>query len=320
MRLACRSVLMFVLAAVAHLGPPASADEPDQKIAGLIALLDADKFDVRERASRELAEIGMPALPALEAARQHASAEVRGRAKALIEQLTAGVRRREFTEFAVQPDESMDVEHGMWLIARILNPAVKKQDLTRQLDALAEKVRERLGKKVDPAAADPNKLVAALRHVLFVEERFTGNVEDYHNPDNSSLDGVLATRKGLPILLSHVTVAVGRRLRAPIVPLGLDGTYIVKYDGSRAPTGFPRDDIFLHPFYEGRLIARENIDAELPGKDAQNEPPDESRSALVRMLQNMIIHLGERDEQEKLEQAQELQSLLKAYAREAEVP
>jgi regulator of sirC expression with transglutaminase-like and TPR domain len=319
MRLTCQ-LLLLALAAATPGGAALLADEPEQRIARLIEQLDADKFDVRERASRDLAEIGMPALPALEAARQHTSAEVRGRAKALVEHLTTGIRRREWTEFAVQPDEALDLEHGMWLIARILDSRVKKQDITRQLDELAAKVRERLGKDVDPAAADPQKLVAALRQVLFVEERFTGNAEDYHNPQNSSLAGVLATRKGLPILLSHVTVAVGRRLRAPIVPLGLDGTYIVKYDGSRAPAGFARDDIFLHPFHQGRLIARENIDTELPGKNALEEPPDETRPALVRMLQNMINHLAEREEQEKLEQAQVLQNLLKAYARDEAAP
>jgi regulator of sirC expression with transglutaminase-like and TPR domain len=298
----------------------AAAAEPDEIIARLIEQLDADKFDLRERASRELAEIGMPALPALEAARQHQSAEVRGRAKAIVDSLTAGVRRREFTQFAARPDELLDLEHGMWLISRILNPDVKKKDVTSKLDDLATKVHERLGKDVDPASADPQKLVAALHQVLFVEQGFTGNTQDYHNPDNSSLDRVLATRKGLPILLSHVTAAVGRRLRAPIVPLGLDGTYIVKYDGTRAPPGFAKDDIFMHPFYQGRLIALENIDTELPGKNAQAELPDQPRVALVRMLQNMINHLEEREDHERLEQAQELQALLKAYATDEATP
>jgi regulator of sirC expression with transglutaminase-like and TPR domain len=320
MQFARQSVAAIALIAAAC-ARVACGDEPEnERIARLIAQLDADTFEVRERASRELAEIGRPALPALEAARTHKSPEVRGRAKAIIDSLTSGLRRREFTEFASQPDETLDLEHGMWLISRILHPEVKKQDLSKQLDALAGKVRERLGKGIEPATADPAQLVAALREELFVEQGFTGNTADYRNPDNSSLARVLATRKGLPILLSHVTVAVGRRLRAPIVPLGLDGTYIVKYDGSRSPAGFAKDDIFLHPFYQGRLIARENIDIELPGKDALNEPPDDARTALVRMLQNMINHLAEREEHEKLEQAQELQNMLKAYAREPELP
>jgi hypothetical protein len=34
----------------------------------------------------------------------------------------------------------------------------------------------------------------------------------------------------------------------------------------------------------------------------------------------MINHLAEREEHEKLEQAQELQNMLKAYAREPELP
>ena len=319
MRLAGRTMLL-ALAAIFCLGSVSGGEDTNEAIARLIALLDADQFEIRERASRELVEIGIPALPALREACQHQSAEVRGRAKSLVDLLTSGLRRREFTEFAVQPDEVLDLEHGMWLISRILDPEVKKKDLASKLDELAAKVRERLGKDVDPARSDPQKVVAAVRQVLFVEQGFTGNAQDYHNPDNSSLDRVLATRKGLPILLSHVTVAVGRRLPAPIVPLALDGTYIVKYDGSRAPPGFARDDIFMHPFYQGRLIARENVDTELPGKNAQEELPDQTRVALVRMLQNMINHLDEREDRERSAQAQELQALLKAYARDEATP
>ena len=104
-------------------------------------------------------QIGRPALAALERARQHPSLEVRSRAKAIADGMTVGVRLREFTAFASLPDEKLDVEEGMWLIARILNPDVKKQQLTRTLDELANRVRAALGKGVEPATTDPAKMV-----------------------------------------------------------------------------------------------------------------------------------------------------------------
>ena len=180
---------------------PAAAQQQladEGSIATLIQQLNADTFDVRERASRELERIGMPALPALEAATKHTSAEVRGRAKSLVEALTSGVRRREFLAFASTPDERLDLERGMWLIARILDPSVKQVDTSKRLDDLAARVRERLGKRVDPATADPDKVVAALHHVLFVELGFTGNKDDYGNPDNSSLGAGAGNEEGTP--------------------------------------------------------------------------------------------------------------------------
>jgi regulator of sirC expression with transglutaminase-like and TPR domain len=288
--------------------------ESDQQIARLIQQLDADSFEVREGAARQLREIGRPALAALQRAATHPSLEVRWRAKAIAEGMTAGVRLREFTAFASLPDERLDREEGMWLIARILNPEVKKQDLRRQLDALADRVRKQLGKGVDPTSADPQIVVAALRQVLNVDQGFTGNVEEYNHPDNSSLERVLATKKGLPILLSHVAIAVSRRLSVPIIGVPASGRYIIKYDGSQAPPGFAKEDIYLNPFEDFKILTRDDRARAFPIHDPDTMvPPDTSREALTRMLRNLIPDLENRGEMDKLRHAQQLLDLLEAY-------
>jgi regulator of sirC expression with transglutaminase-like and TPR domain len=230
------------------------------------------------------------------------------------------VRRREFLEFASAPDERLDLERGMWLIGRILDPQVKQAETSKRLDELATRVRERLGKRVDPATADPEKVVAALHHVLFVEAGFTGNKDDYGNPDNSSLARVLETKQGLPILLSELTVAVARRAKVPIVNVPLSGTYLVKYDGEQTPAGFPPDDFFLHPFESGRIIKAADIERELPGKDAALAESDGARPVLIRVLSNLTTALerfeNDPQRQEQLEQVRELKQMLEAYARE----
>jgi regulator of sirC expression with transglutaminase-like and TPR domain len=293
---------------------PADADAANLRIESLIQQLDADSFEARERAARELREIGRPALAALQRAGTHPSLEVRWRAKAIAEGMTAGVRLREFAAFASLPDDRLDREEGMWLIARILNPEVKKQGLSRQLDALADRVRKQFGKGVDPATAEPHIVVAALRQTLNVEQGFTGNVEDYNHPDNSSLERVLATKKGLPILLSHVAIAVSRRLGVPIVGVPASGRYIIKYDGLQAPR-FVKDDIYLNPFEDFKILTREDRARAFPIHDPDTMvPPDTAREALTRMLRNLISDLENRGEMDKLRQAQELFDLLEAYA------
>jgi regulator of sirC expression with transglutaminase-like and TPR domain len=282
--------------------PVATTDQLDR----LIEQLDSDSFEAREDAARALRAIGRPALAALEKARGHKSLEVRWRARAIAEAMTAGVRLRDFTAFAALPDDKLDLEQGMWLIARILDPDVKKQNLTRQLDELADLIRKKLGKGVDPPTADPQVVVAAVRQVLHVEKGFTGNVDDYNSPDNSSLARVLATRKGLPILLSHVTVAACRRLKVPIVGVPAGGRYIIKYDGSKAPAGFPKDDIYINPFEDFQILPPE-------AAAGVAVPLDTPREALTRMLRNLLSDLEGRGEPDKLQQAQELIDLLEVY-------
>lgn len=294
----------------------AQAAGQTERITELIRQLDADRYEVREQASRALAEIGTPALVALRQAKESGSAEVRWRARALIADLTEGPRRRELVAFCSQSDEKLDLEYGMWLIARIVDPEADRSAIGKQFDALASKVRERLGKGVDPATADPQAAVAALRQVLFDGEGLTGNADDYFNPENSAVSRVLATHKGLPIILSHITIAVARRLKIPICGVPVS-PYIAKYDGTHAPAGFAKDDIYFHPYKSGQVLSREDRVKEFAGEDPDRmEPEGPKREILLRMLRNLSTACTNRGQGEKLQQVQEMMALLESFAPE----
>ncbi len=285
-----------------------------QEIARLIDALDAETFAEREQATRELLQFGREALGPLQDARTHPSAEVRGRARLIVEELTVGVWRREITAYAARPDRELDVEHGMWLIANLLDPTVTKASLSTQLDRLAARVRKRLGADVDPAAADPAIVMRAVQHVLFVEERFGGNERERYHPDNSSLARVLATKQGLPIVVSHIVIGVGRRLKVPIVDVPLSGTYIVKYDGTRAPAGFPQDDIFLDPESGGRLYSSgEELERAFPGQEPDAVPPNTNRENVSRMLRNLSSSLAAGKDADKRGRVEEFIEMLVRY-------
>ncbi len=65
--------------------PKSSPDALTAKIARLIAELGNDRFEVREKAEKELAETGRPAVPALREAVKHSDLEVRMRAGRALE-------------------------------------------------------------------------------------------------------------------------------------------------------------------------------------------------------------------------------------------
>lgn len=302
MRKGLFAALAFLAAAAMPHGavpPVASADEPvapEAQLQELIAGLDDDRFARRQECERLLIALGSAALPAAAEASVNGSAETRWRAKRVV----WAVQRRQvlagFTNLAqAQADDSIDLVQGMWLISRIVNPQCRREDLDRQLDALAERVRKQLG--VAPHTADPQQVVAALRQVLFVEEKFTGNIADYNNPGNSSLERVLATHVGLPILLSHVVLAVAERLELPIVGLPVPSCYLVKYDGARAPAGRPSEDIILNPFEGGQVMTVDELEQFIVERgypyDAEKHlKPGSRRAALERMLTNLVTHLS----------------------------
>lgn len=250
--------------------------------------LDSEDFAVRERASHRLRQIDERVVPYLEAAERSASPEVRMRASSLLKLM----RVDPLEAFCAQRDEQLDVEQGLVFIAQILNPQVKPADIKRQLDEIAAKVRAKLGKDYLPAKTDPQVAVNALRTVLFDELKFNGNKDDYNNPDNCSIARILETKKGKPITLSRFVILIAKRLEIPIVGIPASGRYLVKYDGQQAPAGFPKNDIYFHPFEGGQILTREDRQMHYPDHDPDvMVPPDTNRAVLERTLRNLTSDL-----------------------------
>ncbi len=282
------------------------------RIDKLIRQLDDDDFQIRESAMRELMPLVEAAHDALTKAARNESAEVRWRAQWVLEKSQEQMILDAFRKIASQKDDAkVDVEEGMFLLSRIVDPKASRKEINRQFDALASEVRKKLAEgpagKAEPSKADPKAVVAAMRKVLFKDHKFIGNEDDYDNPDNSAIHRVLESKKGLPILLSQVMVAVGRRLDVPIVGIPVPSRYMVKYDGRRAPGASeekPGDDIYIDAYAGGNVLTITEID-EIVGGDLdpmRDLAPAANRATLLRMMQNLETHcLGrEKADQAKL--------------------
>lgn len=290
--------------------PPLTAAAAAE-IRKLVGELDSDVFAIRERATQRLKEMDERVVPFLEEAAKSPSFELRTRATWILKL----VRVDPLDAFCALPDSQLDVEQGMFFVAQIINPKASKVDITRQLDDIAAKVRAKLGKDVRPATADPQVVVTALRQVIFEDLKFTGNTEEYRHIDNCSLERVLATRKGLPFTLSRMVMLVARRLEVPIVGVPASGQYLVRYDGMQAPAGFPKEDIYFHPFLGGKVLSREDRQKMYPNHDPDvMVPPDTNRAALIRLLNNVETALEHDPTQsEKFARAKRMMELLQLH-------
>jgi regulator of sirC expression with transglutaminase-like and TPR domain len=276
-----------------------------------IAALDSPRYADRERATRRLLDLGREAESALTDALRSGSAEVRRRAAFVLRDGQWRRLRAEFAEFASRPDHRLDTEEGMWLVSRIVDPDAEFLDLRRQLDGLAQRVRARLPDNPPPRRIDPKLAMRALRETLFEDARFAGAVNDYVDPRNSSLASVLKRKRGLPILMAHLTIAVGRRLGWPLRGIATPGRYLLKYDGAQAPNGFPNDDIVMDAFDGGKILSADDLQAMFPGLGLEEMlAGDSDRSALRRMLNNLVYHLEQTGAGETAGLAAECQAML----------
>ena len=161
-------------------------------------------------------------------------------------------------------------------------PSLDAAGYVARLDALAARVRAHA-----PEPLRAGTLLMAVRTVLFEEERFRGNDDDYYDPRNSFLNEVLDRRLGIPITLCILYIEVARRAGLQLQGVAFPGHFLVKY----APPGGP--EVFIDPYNGGEVLSADECVARF--KAASHGRPVEPRhlagvgprQILARMLHNL---------------------------------
>jgi regulator of sirC expression with transglutaminase-like and TPR domain len=189
---------------------------------------------------------------------------------------------RQLGEILAPEGAAVDLAEAALLVAREEYPDLDVLAYVSHLEGLATRLRLRLAGR--SAAAD---VVPAMNAVLFDEEGFRGNVDDYYDPRNSFLNEVLDRRLGIPITLSAVYMEVGRRAGAEIDGLGFPGHFIVRVKG-------PSDEILVDPFAGGARLTVADCQERLDRVHAGRVRLEDSmlrawhgREILARMLRNL---------------------------------
>jgi regulator of sirC expression with transglutaminase-like and TPR domain len=155
--------------------------------------------------------------------------------------------RRQFADIMAGPDDEVDLAQAALLIACEEYPDLDVPRYLRRVDGLARAVEKHLEHDPGPLAA-----VRALSGLLFDEEGFRGNLEDYYDPRNSFLNDVLDRRTGIPITLSTLYIEVGRRAGLPVEGIGLPGHFVVRVGGT-----------LVDPFHGGAVLSEQDCQKRL---------------------------------------------------------
>lgn len=194
-------------------------------------------------------------------------------------------------DLALVDMELVPIEEAALLLAREVYPELNYKPYLTRLDQFAVKA----GRHIHGVIGGPS-IAESLSHYLFEEEGFRGNRQDYYNPANSLLNDVLDQRMGIPITLSILYLAVGRRLGLNLHGVSFPGHFLVRYDDRE--TSF-----FIDPFNHGKLITDESCkrrwvemsQGTLPFRPEFTHPATH-RQILTRMLINLkVIYTMKKD-------------------------
>ena len=166
-------------------------------------------------------------------------------------------------------------------------PGLDVQSVLDEVDQLLARLRSRVPRD----AAELQKL-RLLNQFFFRELSFSGNVNHYYDPDNSYLNAVLRTRKGIPISLAVLWLELAQGLGLKARGVGFPGHFMVK-------VSLPNGQVVIDPF-TGHSLSREELSERLEPVRRRSGLVDEfevplalylqaesSRGIIARMLRNL---------------------------------
>ncbi|RKU20915.1 hypothetical protein C6503_05380 [Candidatus Poribacteria bacterium] len=187
-----------------------------------------------------------------------------------------------FFSFANLDNDEIQLATGALLIAQSEYPEINIEDYLRQLDEMADVVRERI-----QGATLPEQHISELNRYLFEEKSFTGNIDNYYALGNNFLNVVLKKKTGIPITLGVVYIEVGRRAGLPLVGVNFPSHFLVKYQREHL-------DILLDVFENGMFMDEDRLRAKLQANFGEDIPLERSMLAettdkeiLARILRNL---------------------------------
>jgi len=183
-------------------------------------------------------------------------------------------------------------------------PEVDFQAVDDRLQGLANRVLSRV------RSDNPKALLTHAHSVLFDEEGFIGNIDNYQDPQNSYLPAVLETGRGIPITLTLVYKEVLERIGLSVAGTNSPGHFLASVWVDGRP-------MLVDAFTRGRVLSREealdHIEQMLGPVDRELDflQPATNRGWLSRILQNLLILFGQTRQRSSLAAMLELQHLLR---------
>ncbi|GAA4422508.1 SirB1 family protein [Acidovorax lacteus] len=202
----------------------------------------------------------------------------------------------EYFAMLVQSDEHFPLLEAAASIAQDEYPELDVQLLLGDMDQLQARLRRRL-----PADASSLARLRMLNQFFYADLGFGPNPNNYYDPDNSYLNAVLRTRRGIPIALAVLWLELGQSVGLQVRGVAFPGHFLVK-------VLLPKGQVVMDPL-TGQSLGREELAERLEPYKRNAGLVDEfdvplglylqaatPRDILARMLRNLKeIHRAQQD-------------------------
>lgn len=278
------------------------------KIEALIALLDDTDAVVADAVTDNLLKEGISIVPQLEKVWETTLDEkIQERLEQVIYNIQFETTKSNLNQWS--KDGAENVLEGACYLAQIQFPEIS----FKKIDEEIEKIKEGIWLEINTNLTALEK-VKILNYVIFDLHKYTRNIHNFYSPQNSFINQVLETKKGNPISLAVIYLAVAYKLNLPIYGINLPKNFILAYkDEFRQYNSQDESEdvlFYINPYNKGAVLGKKEIDYFVK---QQNLKPDKSyyipcknQEIVVRLINNLILSYEKLGFNDKIDRLKEI--------------
>jgi regulator of sirC expression with transglutaminase-like and TPR domain len=202
----------------------------------------------------------------------------------------------EYFTTLVAEDEAFPLLEAAAAIAQDEYPELDVQQVLGDVDQLVARLKRRI-----PQDAAALHRLRAIQQFFYRDMGFGGNANNYYEPDNSYLNAVLRTRRGIPISVAVIWLEIAQAVGLNATGVSFPGHFLIKVT-------LPKGQVVIDPL-TGQSLSREELSERLEPYKRRSGLVDEfdvplglylqsakPRDVLARMLRNLKeIHKSQED-------------------------
>lgn len=246
----------------------------------LFLLEDPDPF-VKQEVLNRFYVLGEHAVPLLDECRIETKSDVsKQTATDLLFELTFPILVQDFEDLYENGIKSFEhLEKGLFLLTRFGDPTLRTSLYKQKLDFMAKSITNDV-----LYALDEVEKMNIVLHYVFQFEQFKGCGEDLFKPEFSYMNLVIDHKKGIPISLAMIVLALAHRLELPFYGINMPLHFILVFESEI-------ETVYIDPFQEGKFLSKKECEYFLQINGIQPETSYFKKASFSQMLVRTMRNL-----------------------------
>ncbi|MBN2212866.1 MAG: transglutaminase family protein [Bacteroidales bacterium] len=283
-----------------------------KELKALISLLDDSDDEIVNIASSNILNQGSAAIPELEKAWETTLNEtLQVRLESVIQSIQFNEAKQNLKKWKDSGAEN--ILEGATYLAKFQFPDITLESVEKEIDIIKQDVWLELNNNL--TALEKIKII---NYIIFEIHKFGRNSTNFYSPQNSYINQVLETKRGNPISLAIIYLAVANKLNIPIYGVNLPKNFILAYKDEyrQYDSDDETEDIlfYINPYNKGAVLGKKEIDYFIQQQqlEAKREYfiPCTNKDILIRLINNLILSYRKLQFTDKIEKLNELLGIL----------